>query len=108
MAKQLSFNYDGKDYILEFTRNSVKAMERNGFVADNIDTMPMTVLPELFAGAFLAHHRFEKRTVVDEIYNALSNKVELIEKLTEMYNDTIGTLVEEPEEGKNVKWTANW
>lgn len=108
MAKQLSFNYDGKDYTLEFTRNSVKTMERNGFVADNIDTMPMTVLPELFAGAFLAHHRFEKRNVIDEIYEGLENKPALIEKLSEMYNDTISTLLSEPDEGKNVKWTANW
>ena len=81
MAKQLTFNYNGKDYTLEFTRATVRMMEADGFVANDIESKPMTVLPDLFRGAFLAHHRFEKRPVIDEIYTHMTNKPLLIEKL---------------------------
>ena len=52
--KQITFEYEGKDYTLEYTRNSVRTMERRGFVSDDITTKPMTVVPDLFAGAFLS------------------------------------------------------
>ncbi|MCM1545286.1 MAG: DUF5055 domain-containing protein, partial [Ruminococcus sp.] len=68
MAKTIKFKgSDGKEYLLEFTRKSVKTMERQGFRIDEIDSKPMTVLPALFAGAFLAHHKFVKPAVSDEI-----------------------------------------
>ena len=48
MSKQLNFVYNGTEYTLEFTRKSVEQMEREGFVADDIHTKPMTTLPALF------------------------------------------------------------
>ena len=53
MAKRLEFTYGGKTYTLEFTRRTVAQMERNGFVASDVETKPMTTLPALFEGAFL-------------------------------------------------------
>lgn len=109
MNKQLKFTYQDKDYCLEFTRKSVEMMERNGFIASDINDKPMTVLPALFKGAFLANHRFVKESVIDEIYSKMTNKGELISKLSEMYNEPILTLVDEPEESEgNVNWTASW
>lgn len=109
MSKQLKFTYEGTNYCLEFTRKSVETMEKQGFVASDINDRPMTVLPALFAGAFLANHRFVKRDVVDAIYAKLTNKAELIGKLAEMYNEPILALVDEPEESEgNVDWTASW
>lgn len=108
MAKVIEFTYKDRDYTLEFTRRTVKQMETEGFVARNIDEKPMTLLPQLFAGAFKAHHRFLKQEVIDEIYTAMPNKDELIGKLAEMYNDPIMSLMEEPKQGKNVEWTTNW
>lgn len=109
MAKQLFFNYEGKEYTLEFTRRTVGEMERKGFIASDITDKPMTTLPALFAGAFLAHHRFVKPEVIDNIFSKLTNKEDLIGKLAEMYNDPIISLVEEPEESEgNVNWTATW
>ena len=109
MNKQLKFTYQDKDYCLEFTRKSVETMERNGFVASDIKDKPMTVLPALFAGAFLANHRFVKSDVIDEIFSKMTNKSELIGKLSEMYNEPIMALVDEPEEAEgNVNWTASW
>lgn len=108
MNKQICFEFDGKEYTLEYTRNTVRQMERRGFVADDISVRPMTVLPDLFAGAFLANHSQLKREKIDKIYDAMGDKQKLIGALTEMYNDTIETLLAEPEEGKNVAWTPNW
>ena len=109
MSKQLTFNYEGKDYCLEFTRRSIETMERNGFVASDFKDKPMSTLPTLFAGAFLAHHRFTKQDVIDRIFAKMTNKQELIGKLAEMYNEPINALVDEPEEDEgNVDWTANW
>nr|DAP92766.1 MAG TPA: protein of unknown function (DUF5055) [Caudoviricetes sp.] len=109
MAKTLEFTYKGKDYVLEYTRRSVQEMEKRGFVAADADTKPMTVLPMMFEGAFLAHHRFEKKEVIDEIFSKMSDKENLIAKLAEMYNEPIMTLLEEPSEKEgNVNWTVNW
>jgi hypothetical protein len=109
MAKQLTFEFEGREYTLEFTRRTVAEMERKGFIASEITDKPMSSLPALFAGAFLAHHRFVKEDVIDRIFSKLTKKEDLIGKLAEMYNEPIMALVEEPEEDKgNVNWTATW
>ena len=109
MAKQLTFTYDGKDYTLEFTRRTVAEMEKKGFIASDVTDKPMTTLPALFAGAFLAHHRFVKEDIINDIYSKLTKKEDLIGKLAEMYNEPILALVEEPEKAEgNLDWTATW
>lgn len=109
MSKQLIFNFEGKEYTLEFTRRTVSEMEKKGFIASEIMDKPMTSLPALFAGAFLAHHRFVKQETIDMIFFKLTNKEDLISKLAEMYNEPIMSLVEDPEDDKgNVNWTATW
>ena len=110
MAKQLKFTYEGTDYTLEFTRRTVQEMEKKGFIANDIDLKPMTVLPALFEGAFLAHHRFVKPDVIQTIYSHMTHKEELIGKLADMYNEPILALVSEPDESDegNVDWTASF
>lgn len=108
-AKQIIFSFEGKDYTLEFTRRTVQRMENAGFVIGDIDTKPMSVLPALFAGAFLAHHPLVKRDVIDKIYNAMPHKDDLVGKLAEMYNEPITALLDEPEESsEKVDWVASW
>ena len=109
MSKQLNFNYNGTDYTLEFTRRTVEQMEREGFVADDIKTKPMTMLPTLFAGAFKAHHRLVKREVIDAIYDKMTDKDRLIAALAAMYNEPLLALLEEPtESSENLTWTQSW
>ncbi len=103
MAKQIKIkDKDGNSYILEFTRKSIETMERNGFNITELNVKPMTMLPEFFAGAFLAHHKFVKRPIIDEIFNGITNREQLIETLAEMYNEPLISLMDEPteEEGK--------
>lgn len=109
MSKQLNFEFEGKQYCLEYPRKSVASMEQNGFRASDISDKPMTVLPSLFAGAFLAHHRYLKRDIIDSIFDKMKDKGELIGKLAQMYNEPIEAYMEEPEEAEgNVKWEASW
>lgn len=111
MAKQLNFEYENKEYTLEFTRDSIKQMEREGFVAGDIVNKPMNTLPKLFAGAFKAHHRFDtKQKKIDEIFELFKNKQALIEKLAEMYSEPMETLMDDEaiDEGNAIAWEANF
>ena len=109
MAKTITFKYKDVPYILEFTRNSVATMEKQGFNINEIGSKPMSSLPLLFAGAFLTHHKFVKRQLIDEIFDHISDKQNLVTKLAEMYAETIESLMEEPTESEgNVNWGASW
>lgn len=109
MIKQLKFTYKDKEYTLMYTRKTVSEMERKGFIASKIEDKPMTMLPELFAGAFLANHRTTDRKTIDEIYAHMTDKEDLIGRLAEMYNEPIAKLIENPENSAgNIKWTQNW
>lgn len=108
MAKQIRFEYEGTRYTLEFNRNAIRKMERGGFVAEDIQTRPMTVLPELFAGAFIMHHPYLKRDKIDAIYEKMTNRMKLIERLGEMYQEPLLALLDEPEsDAGNVTWEEN-
>lgn len=103
MAKTMTFTYDGKDYTLEFTRQTVVQTENMGFNANDIDTKPVTSLSILFRGAFLAHHRDLPAKEVDKIFENFS-KEGLLEALAELYYEPIRVLMED--NSKNaVKWT---
>ena len=111
MGKQLNFEYKGKEYLLEYTRDSVKQMEREGFVASDIVNKPMLTLPKLFAGAFKAHHKFDtKQKQIDEIFELFKNKQALVEKLAEMYSEPMETLLDDDniDEGNAIAWEANF
>lgn len=103
---KISFTFDGKDYCLEYTRKTVKNMEDRGFVAARILEAPMTVLPDLFAGAFLANHKFTDRKVIDAIFDKMQDKKQLVETLTQMYNEPIEALMADGDEGNGIQWTT--
>lgn len=105
MGTTIKFTFNGVDYTLEFTRETVKRLESEGFVPGEITSKPMTILPQLFRGAFYKHHRREKPEVIDAIFKKLPDKELLIETLAKMYNEPFTELFDEPddEEG-NVKW----
>lgn len=108
MAKQITFTYDGKDYTLEFTRRTVQMLEDEGFDPREVESKPMSRLPQLFAGAFKAHHRFVSQDTIDEIYSTLPNKSALMSRLGEMYSEPLNALLEEPTEEGKVNWTVTW
>lgn len=103
MAKTMTFTYDGKDYTLEFTRQTVIQTENMGFNTNDIDTKPISSLTILFRGAFLAHHRGLPVGEIDNILEGL-NKDGLLAALAELYYEPIKTLMEENSKN-SVKWT---
>lgn len=105
MAKQITFPYNGKDYTLEFSRNVVSQMERRGFVIDDIDEKPVSVITDLFAGAFIVHHPSMKRNTVEKIYDNMRDKKGLLRALVAMYDESRESLMDD--EG-NADWTPNW
>lgn len=109
MAKTIKLNYEGTEYTLEFTRRTVELMEKQGFVVSDVGDKPMSTLPTLFAGAFLAHHRFTKREIIDAMFAKIKNKEAFIGKLAEMYSEPLEAMMDEPEESEgNLTWEADW
>ena len=109
MAKTLTIKYNDSEYTLEFTRKSIEILEKRGFKITDIQDKPVSTLPMLFAGAFIAHHKFAKPEVIEEIFSKLKNKEELLGKLAEMYSEPILAMMDEPEESEgNLDWETNW
>lgn len=109
MAKTLTIKYNDSEYTLEFTRKSIEILEKRGFKITDIQDKPVSTLPMLFAGAFIAHHKFAKPEVIEEIFSKLKNKEELLGKLAEMYNEPILAMMDEPEESEgNLDWETSW
>lgn len=101
----IKVEYKGKSYELGFTRNTISAMERQGFNIEEISSKPMTMLPMFWQGAFAAYNKNVKRNLMDEIYDNIRDKQGLIAALCEMYAEAINTLTDEPEEDKgNATW----
>ena len=109
MSKQLNIKCAGQSYTLEYTRKTVKTMERNGFVIGEIFERPMTLLPTLFAGAFLANHPKVTQNEIKQIFEKMPRKSELVPLLAEMYNEPLVSLLDDPEEDEgNADWAASW
>lgn len=112
MSTTITVTYEEKDYTLEYSRNSVKAMEQQGFVLDQIGDKPMTMVPILVYGAFMKHNKGIKRSLVDEIYEHIADKTGgvdddgFIQTLLGMYADTVNTLTENKssDEGNVATW----
>ena len=113
MAKTITFTFEKTAYTLEYTRETVSALEQNGLsLSDvrNIGDRPMTTVMMLFTGAFMAHHR-KAATInglIEKIWNSIPDKSGLIDVLVEMYTEPVDALMDEPEDekGKTV-WTVN-
>lgn len=101
--KNIIFTYNGSDYVLEFTRNTIRQMEAAGFNPGDYERKPMTVANDLFRGAFLAHHQSTKNTLIDEIYDKIADKEGLYEVLIELYQAPFEAMTASPLEGE-ISW----
>lgn len=112
MSTKITVTYQAKEYVLEFSRNTAKQIEDQGFVVDQIGDKPATMIPLLVYGAFMKNNRGIKRALVDEIYANLVNKVGdegrdgFIGVLAEMYAETVSTLMDDnpADEGNAATW----
>ena len=67
-------NKEGKEYILEYNRESVQQIEKIGFSLNDLTKKPMTMFPLLFRGAFIKNCRFVKEKEINEIYEKFPKK----------------------------------
>jgi hypothetical protein len=112
MSTKITITYQNKDYVLEFSRTTAKQIEDQGFVLDQLGDKPATMIPLLVYGAFMKNNRGIKRSLVDEIYANVVNKVGtedadgFINVLGEMYAETVSSLVgDDPvDEGNAATW----
>lgn len=112
MSTKITVTYKNEDYLLEFSRDTAKQIEDLGFVASEVSTKPATMIPLLVYGAFQKNNRGIKRKLVDEIYRNLTGKIGregeegFINVLTEMYAETVSTLMEDAQadEGNAATW----
>ena len=112
MATQITVTYKGNEYELGFTRYTAKAIEDQGFVAEQVGDKPATMIPLLVYGAFMQFNRGIKRALVDEIYDNIIGKVGkdgedgFVQVLLEMYSETVTSLMDDTavEEGNAATW----
>ena len=103
---KINLTYGKTEYTLEYSRQSVKTMESQGFVLEELTAKPMTMIPMLFSGAFIKNHRGMKRNLIDEIFDNIENKTGLMEALMEMYAETLSSLTDDNQGEGNVSWAV--
>lgn len=120
MAKSISINDNGKEYILEFSRRTVKMLSARGFELDRIGSDSARMVPMLFHGAFLKNHPNISLDKTEEIYKRLNPESEnvmesefgdaenigILSVLIEMYADVMRSIVEPGGEG-NTTWRVS-
>lgn len=94
---------NGKEYILEYDRETITYIEKMGFSLEKYSSQPMTMYPLLFKGAFYKHHKFVKEQEKEELYNNIRNRSKLMNALVEMVGEAYEELVKDNEEG-NADW----
>ena len=103
MAKTIVIRYEEKEYTLEFNRETILMLEKQGFDASKIS---MSVIHDLFVGAFKKNHSSMSKYKIEEIYKAIPDLSGLAEALVDMHNEAIDSL--QDDESKKVEWTTNW
>ncbi|WP_407453566.1 DUF5055 domain-containing protein [Methanobrevibacter sp.] len=103
---KIKLQHKDKEYILEFSRNTAKAIEERGFNLELVGIAPNKMIPLLIQGAFMKNHPTLKQTKVEEIFLAQKGRAGLINALAELYAETVNSLLgnEDEDDEKNATW----
>lgn len=108
--KQLYFNFEDKDYILEFNRKSCEETDVKFSDLERMEKEPelaLDIIPRIWSGAFLMHHPSCDEETKEKIYDVILGKdKDLPTSLIEMYADPLVTLFDSSE--GNLEWKKNW
>lgn len=107
MATTIEFSYKGEDYVLEYSRRAIVRMEKEGFSFTRAEDSPFTLMSALFRYAFYKNHRrtFDNVELVEEMQGLFTDKEDLYATLSDMVNETVSMLSENPSDTKNaIKW----
>ena len=105
MNRYINITHNGETYKLEFTRDTIKLLEQQGFNYEDFITKPMTNIELAFTAAFIKNHPKIQQITIDEIYDGCKNKDKLIANLRVMIDDCYESLLREPEDDSgNTTW----
>ncbi len=89
------------DYVLEFSRETVRWAESRGFKLDDVSNFPMTKIYEFFWYAFRMHHKNISREKTDRIiddWGGIENIPDgVLERLGQLYAAPFNTLKDDEE-----------
>lgn len=104
---QIKFESNGTTYTLEFDRNTAMQAERMFDISiGEVQAGKISMLPSLFAAAFMKHHPNIKNGVVSGMLDKMSDKAGLYQMLAAMYLETASSVLEEPDAGNALTWKA--
>lgn len=106
MSKQICFEYENKEYTLEYTLRTAGQANEDGFILDQLSDKPALMIPKLVYWAFVKKHRGITRKQTEDIYAWIKDKTGFITALAEMYAEACNALVDDDEDEKgNANWT---
>lgn len=99
-----------QEYVLDFSRDSVRFAEARGFKPDEVMEFPSTKIPELFFYAFRKNHKNMAKNQTDSIlFDQLKGvSAPLLERLIQLYNQAALThlIASEEDVEKNARMTV--
>jgi hypothetical protein len=108
MSKQITFEFEKKQYTLEYTLRTAGQANEDGFILDELGDKPALMIPKLVYWAFARHHRGITRKHTEGIYEWIKDKNGFITALAEMYADAVNALVDDDDENEgNANWTLS-
>lgn len=100
----IKLSYSGKEYVLEYDKNSIMTLERLGFTLEKLSEQPMIMYPLVFRGAFYKNHKTAKQEDIDKIFETLKNRNNLLAALIKMINEQYEKLMSDNDNEGNLDW----
>jgi len=105
MAKStITFEYNGKEYTLGYTAETLSRLEKSGFSFGNLADHLLTAPEEIFYGAFEENHRDTPRRIRREIWKELCADSDEGDSLTEALYEMVNEASKALKPSGNVKW----
>lgn len=107
---RITLNNSGEVYELDFNREAIFAMDREGFKIDEVSDFPATNVPKLFYYSFRKNHRKMSRAQTDKILREDLHGLTgaMLERLSLLYMQaaTDDNVQDEEDLGKNAAVTV--
>ena len=100
----INFEYDGKEYSLCFTIDTLKKLEKSGFSFGNIEDHALSAAEDLFCAAFNANHKDTSMNLRKKIYSELSEESDNDDTLIEALISMVNECVESMKPKGNTRW----
>lgn len=104
---QITFEYEKKQYTLEYTLKTAAMAERDGLSIEKLGDNPAVQIPILFHWSFYRHHKGITKEMTAKIYKEIKDKKGLIRALMDMYADAVNALIDDTDDDEEMG-NANW